>query len=172
MAEERYVVMTVECPRCKTKQKVHVAARTGFAQLGDQTIPCIRCNTHFKRMRHNFTFSHHATRVLGSPRCLCRVRSPMEKVLSHSSFTLRWMPRTLTQENRIAISSGKIQMNGRHVSSCKKNKQSGAQDRYHITMYSYDVVTAGSKHIRRHFTTDCCWFLTPESSCLCEWHKT
>jgi phage FluMu protein Com len=48
MAEERYVVMTVECPRCKTKQKVHVAARTGFPQMGGQTIPCIRCNTHFK----------------------------------------------------------------------------------------------------------------------------
>ncbi len=48
MAEEHYVVMTVECPRCKTKQKVHVAARTGFAQMGYQTIPCIRCNTHFK----------------------------------------------------------------------------------------------------------------------------
>ena len=48
MADERYVVMTVECSRCKTKQKVHVAARAGFAQMGDQTIRCIRCNTHFK----------------------------------------------------------------------------------------------------------------------------
>ncbi len=48
MADERYVVMTVECPRCKTKQKVHVAARTESAQMGDQTIRCIRCNTHFK----------------------------------------------------------------------------------------------------------------------------
>jgi phage FluMu protein Com len=48
MADERYVVMTVECPRCKTKQKIHVATRTGFAQMGDQPIRCIRCNTHFK----------------------------------------------------------------------------------------------------------------------------
>ena len=48
MADERYVVMTVECPRCKTKQKVHVAARTGFAQMGDQKIQCIRCDNHFK----------------------------------------------------------------------------------------------------------------------------
>jgi len=28
MADERFVVMTVECQHCKTKQKVHVAART------------------------------------------------------------------------------------------------------------------------------------------------
>ena len=48
MADDRYVVMTVECPRCKTKQKVHVAARTGFAQMGDQTIQCLRCDDHFK----------------------------------------------------------------------------------------------------------------------------
>jgi transcription elongation factor Elf1 len=48
MAEERYVVITLECPRCKTKQKVHVAARTGFAQMGDQTIQCFMCDGHFK----------------------------------------------------------------------------------------------------------------------------
>ena len=48
MADKRFVVMTVECPTCKTKQKVHVAARTGFAQMGDQTIQCIMCNNHFK----------------------------------------------------------------------------------------------------------------------------
>ena len=48
MADKPYVVMTVECPTCKTKQKVHVAARTGFAQMGDQTIQCIRCNNYFK----------------------------------------------------------------------------------------------------------------------------
>ncbi len=48
MADERFVVMTVECQHCKTKQKVHVAARTGFALKGDQTIPCINCNKHFR----------------------------------------------------------------------------------------------------------------------------
>jgi DNA-directed RNA polymerase subunit M/transcription elongation factor TFIIS len=48
MADDRYVVMTVECPTCKTKQKVHVAARTGFAQMGDQTVQCISCDNHFK----------------------------------------------------------------------------------------------------------------------------
>jgi hypothetical protein len=50
MADERYVVMTVECQHCKTKQKVHVAARTGFAQLGSQTIPCTKCKKDFDVM--------------------------------------------------------------------------------------------------------------------------
>jgi len=48
MADERFVVMTVECQHCKTKQKVHIAARTGVGQMGDQNILCIRCNNHFK----------------------------------------------------------------------------------------------------------------------------
>jgi DNA-directed RNA polymerase subunit M/transcription elongation factor TFIIS len=48
MAEERFVVITLECPRCKTKQKVHVNTRTGFAQMGGQTIQCIRCDNYFK----------------------------------------------------------------------------------------------------------------------------
>jgi hypothetical protein len=48
MDGERYVVMTVECPRGNTGQKVHVAACTGFAQMGDQTIPCLNCKGHFK----------------------------------------------------------------------------------------------------------------------------
>jgi DNA-directed RNA polymerase subunit M/transcription elongation factor TFIIS len=48
MADQLYVVMTVECQHCKSKQKVHVAARTGFAQVGDQTIQCLMCNNHFK----------------------------------------------------------------------------------------------------------------------------
>jgi hypothetical protein len=48
MPDERYLVMKVECQHCKTKQKIHVAAGTGGAQMGDQTIPCISCNNHFK----------------------------------------------------------------------------------------------------------------------------
>jgi hypothetical protein len=47
---ERYVVMTAECPHCKTKQKVHVAARTGFAQMGEQLIACIKCKKYFDVM--------------------------------------------------------------------------------------------------------------------------
>ena len=48
MADKPYVVMAAECQNCKTKQKVHVAAHTGFAQMGDQTVQCIRCDNHFK----------------------------------------------------------------------------------------------------------------------------
>jgi hypothetical protein len=48
MADEHYIVMTVECEHCKTKQKVHVAAQTGVGQMGDQTIPCINCPNHFR----------------------------------------------------------------------------------------------------------------------------
>ena len=48
MADERFVVMTVECQHCKTKQKVHIAARTAVGQMGDQNILSIRCNNHFK----------------------------------------------------------------------------------------------------------------------------
>lgn len=42
-----YVVVTVECTRCKRKQRVHVAAKTGFARMGDQTIACLNCRYHF-----------------------------------------------------------------------------------------------------------------------------
>jgi len=45
---ERYIVVTVECQHCKTKQKVHVAARIGVAQrVIGQTIKCIRCERGF-----------------------------------------------------------------------------------------------------------------------------
>jgi hypothetical protein len=48
MADGPYVVMTVECSRCKTKQKVHVAVRAGGAKVGDRMIQCLRCDNHFK----------------------------------------------------------------------------------------------------------------------------
>jgi hypothetical protein len=48
MHDEHYVVMTVECQYCKTKQKVHVAASPDGAQVGSQTIRCLNCNHHFK----------------------------------------------------------------------------------------------------------------------------
>jgi hypothetical protein len=48
MVNEPYIVMTVECSVCQTMQKVHVASSTGGAQVGDQTIPCLNCNSHFK----------------------------------------------------------------------------------------------------------------------------
>ena len=50
MADEHFVVMTVECQHCKTKQKVHIAASTDGAQMGSQTIPCIKCEKDFDVM--------------------------------------------------------------------------------------------------------------------------
>lgn len=47
MTNTRYVVMTVECPHCKTKQKIHIAFSTGGAQENDETIQCINCNGRF-----------------------------------------------------------------------------------------------------------------------------
>jgi hypothetical protein len=47
MADERFVVMPVECPRCKTKQKIHVAARSGPTVMADGRIQCIQCDLHF-----------------------------------------------------------------------------------------------------------------------------
>ena len=47
MANERYVVMTVECSQCKANQKVHVSTSTGGAQLGIQIIRCINRNKRF-----------------------------------------------------------------------------------------------------------------------------
>jgi hypothetical protein len=48
MADKRYVMVAVQCPRCKTKQKVHVAARPGFGLVENERISCINCNDHFK----------------------------------------------------------------------------------------------------------------------------
>lgn len=50
MTDERFVVMTVECNHCKTKQSVHVAAKPGFAQMGDQSVSCISCKKQFDVM--------------------------------------------------------------------------------------------------------------------------
>ncbi len=47
MLGERYVVMPVECPRCKTKQKIHVAVRTGPSQMADERISCMNCDNPF-----------------------------------------------------------------------------------------------------------------------------
>jgi hypothetical protein len=47
MTDKRYVIVTVECPRCKTKQKVHVTVRVGFGQMNDEAIRCLNCDSHF-----------------------------------------------------------------------------------------------------------------------------
>jgi hypothetical protein len=43
-----YVVVTLQCPRCKTLQKVHIAAHAGFGQASGERISCIKCDNHFK----------------------------------------------------------------------------------------------------------------------------
>jgi hypothetical protein len=47
MCSDRSIVK-VKCLHCKTNQKVHVAARSGFAQMGDQVVRCIMCNGFIK----------------------------------------------------------------------------------------------------------------------------
>ena len=47
MRVKHYVVMAVECPRCKTKQKIHVSTIGGGVKVEDQTIPCIQCDLNF-----------------------------------------------------------------------------------------------------------------------------
>jgi hypothetical protein len=43
MANERYVVMKVECQHCKPKQKIHVAASAGGTLMCERTISCLNC---------------------------------------------------------------------------------------------------------------------------------
>jgi hypothetical protein len=45
MANERYVVITVECSLCKTKQKIHVAITLGGTEYGPQSIRCLNCDS-------------------------------------------------------------------------------------------------------------------------------
>jgi hypothetical protein len=59
MADDRYVVMTVECSHCKTKQNVHVAARIGIVPVGNQMIQCIKCKKDFEVMAPD--------RIVGGP---------------------------------------------------------------------------------------------------------
>jgi hypothetical protein len=35
--------MPISCPHCQQKQVIHVVAREGIAQLGKQTINCLKC---------------------------------------------------------------------------------------------------------------------------------
>jgi hypothetical protein len=45
---ERFIVMFVECSRCKTKQKVHVAARPGPTLITNEMIRCLNFDHHFR----------------------------------------------------------------------------------------------------------------------------
>lgn len=48
LANEHYVVVTVQCPMCIAKQKIHVSTIVGGIQLLDQTIQCLYCDGLFK----------------------------------------------------------------------------------------------------------------------------
>ncbi len=42
------VELKLQCPRCKTLQKVHIAARHRFGKSGGERIPCINCDNRIK----------------------------------------------------------------------------------------------------------------------------
>ena len=48
MANERYIIMTEQCLRCHTKQRIHVGINTGAAYGIHTTIVCINCNFPFE----------------------------------------------------------------------------------------------------------------------------
>jgi hypothetical protein len=48
MPEKSYLVIIVECARCKTKQKIHIANGPEVAQKGNEKIPCINCDHRFE----------------------------------------------------------------------------------------------------------------------------
>lgn len=48
ITDKSYVVVTVECSRCKVQQKIHIAARSTFARPADERIRCINCDHSFK----------------------------------------------------------------------------------------------------------------------------
>ena len=45
-----YVSMTVTCTHCGAKQVVRVAAQTGFAQMSNQAVLCVKCKKEFDVM--------------------------------------------------------------------------------------------------------------------------
>jgi hypothetical protein len=45
---KNYVVLTQQCPRCKTQQKVHIISGPGFQQASGERLACLNCNHRFK----------------------------------------------------------------------------------------------------------------------------
>jgi hypothetical protein len=41
----RFVVKTIECPECKTEQRIHVAAQTAPHHSASQYLWCINCES-------------------------------------------------------------------------------------------------------------------------------
>jgi hypothetical protein len=48
MSDKHYLVMIVECIRCKTKQKIHIANGIKVAQTANEKVPCINCDHRFE----------------------------------------------------------------------------------------------------------------------------
>jgi Zn ribbon nucleic-acid-binding protein len=45
---KRFIVITVECPRCKVRQKIHIAARPGPTLVAAEMVRCLNCDHHFE----------------------------------------------------------------------------------------------------------------------------
>jgi phage FluMu protein Com len=48
-----YIELVVQCPRCKTLQRIHVAAHPALGRTSGDRIGCINCNHHFKLLGVN-----------------------------------------------------------------------------------------------------------------------
>jgi hypothetical protein len=46
--ETRFVVVPVECPRCKVRQKINVAARPGPTLIVGEMVQCLNCDHYFE----------------------------------------------------------------------------------------------------------------------------
>jgi hypothetical protein len=42
--------MIISCPHCQQKQVIQVRATIGFAQMGDQSVQCVKCEKAFDVM--------------------------------------------------------------------------------------------------------------------------
>jgi hypothetical protein len=47
MTDQSFIVVTVECANCNTKQNLHVAARISAGAMVEQTITCIKSEKDF-----------------------------------------------------------------------------------------------------------------------------
>jgi hypothetical protein len=42
-----HIEVPIDCPKCQTKQIVHMLARTGLTPMGQQVVDCVKCNESF-----------------------------------------------------------------------------------------------------------------------------
>ena len=72
MPDKRYFVMTMECARCKTKQKIHIANRTEVGQKGNEKILCVNCDHRFEVKVSDKLIRGRSRRNLSQTMCLRR----------------------------------------------------------------------------------------------------